>query len=181
MIVFRAPCWARDAPHGPEYLFCAKCAHLYAKLLPHFTAKGAKRLDCPTLQTYPIALRIRLAFAENDAAAAHIYDLSQQLANVIHPLAWDMFGAEVPTVIVQEFRTNYVDIRVLLDFPRYFTAVEDPFVKRLLKQAARFMPDVKDAGDDKRWKAEFPSKGQCAAHFRLEFWEQHHLEAMRSG
>jgi hypothetical protein len=91
-----------------------------------------------------------------------------------------MFGAEVATVLAQEFRDDeYVEIRVLLDFPRYFNAVESPFVKRLLKEAAKFSPELDEAGREKRWQAAFPSQGQCAGHFRLEFWDRFLMEKLR--
>jgi hypothetical protein len=175
MVVPLPPCCARNA-HGPQNILCSQCVHLYEKLRPHL---DADRLESPTLQTYPIVLKIRLPPVPNDVYPQHIYDLSKKLADVIHHLAWEMFGARVPTVIVQEFQTDYVDIRVLLDFPLYFNAVDSPFVKRLLKEAAKFIPELKAAGDDQRWQAEFPSQGQCAGQFRLEFWDRFQKELMR--
>jgi glycine/D-amino acid oxidase-like deaminating enzyme len=140
----------------------------------------AQKTRSPALQTYPIVLKIRLPPVPADVYPKHIYTLSAKLADVIHHLAWEMFGAEVPTVLLQEFRDHeYVEIRVLLDFPRYFNAVESPFVKRILKEAAKFSPELDEAGREKRWQAAFPSQGQCAGHFRLEFWDRFLMEKVR--
>jgi hypothetical protein len=177
MVVPLPPCIARNA-HGAQYLICAQCFPLYEKLRPHLKRK---RLESPTLQTYPIVLKIRLPPVPNDVYPKHIYTLSTKLADVIHHLAWEMFGAEVPTVLLQEFRDDeYVEIRVMLDFPRYFNAVESPFVKRLFKEAAKFSPELDEAGSEKRWQAAFPSQGQCLGHFRLEFWDRFLMEKVRS-
>jgi hypothetical protein len=97
---------------------CAKCAPLYTHLRGHIPAD---RLNCPSLTTYPIHLKIRIRPATNAAEVQEIHNICRDIARVMTPQVQNMFGlapgTPVPMAGRKEFRREYTDLFILVDLP----------------------------------------------------------------
>ncbi|KAL2860105.1 hypothetical protein BJX68DRAFT_261075 [Aspergillus pseudodeflectus] len=138
---------------------CAKCAPLYTHLRGHIPAD---RLNCPSLTTYPIHLKIRIRPATNAAEVQEIHNICRDIARVMTP---------------QEFRREYTDLFILVDLPWEVDVSDWNFIDEILGVAG-LIPLL--AAGQEEWQVCSPESGECAHQFRLGFWIDHLRESRRA-
>ncbi|CEL06987.1 hypothetical protein ASPCAL10154 [Aspergillus calidoustus] len=157
---------------------CAKCAPLYTHLHGHIPAD---RLNCPSLTTYPIHLKIRIRPATNAAEVQEIHNICRDIARVMTPQVQNMFGlapgTPVPMAGRKEFRREYTDLFILVDLP-WEVDVSDWNVIDEILGVAGLIPLL--AAGQEEWQVCSPESEECAQHFRLGFWIDHLRESRRA-